>query len=429
MIFKHFRRKMIIAITCVLLLAVVYPASVSANPANTPAFTFLGMDRNIVNAGQSVTFTIRTVGATFVFANVGGVIVQGMRVGTATQAGQTSWQLTVNPILTQTVMIYANTTNTTDGAAAINIPIIVNDAVQPVPGQVSRHRIYSVTEVASTAANTVTLNVVTDAAAHSMWIRLGPDRYIRGTLVSRTPTQNNWQVTYRPSQFVSHSIQVSANHAYVADSFVVSQNFLVNLTAPAPAPSPTPTPATTAFISRTSISSSALNYGERATITVRTNLDATHVWAEVDNRTVNARRGASTATARTWTIEISPNRTQTITIYANTSNSTRGADTDTIRVTVRDAAPEINSVIIRNSLILFGQMTTIDVRTNAEVNYVWAIVDGRRVSGRRESSTSSTRTWVIDVSPERSQSIRVYANRQNHREQGADVFTVNVTVN
>jgi len=390
------------------------------------------MDRNIINMGQPITFTIRTVNTNFVFANVGGVIVQGTRLGTvatATPQGQTAWQLIVNPVASQTVRIYANTTNTATGAAFINIPVAVNaSAQQPMGQQSSRHRIYSVTETASTTPNTVTLNVVTDAAARSMWIRLGADRYILGTLVSQTPTQINWQVTYRPlGQFAAHYVQVSANHAYVADQFVVSQNFLVNPVAPAP--SPTPAPASTPFISRTSIASNALNFGERTTITVRTNLDVAHVWAEVDNRRVNARRGSSTATARTWTIDVSPNRTQTITIFANSTNSERGADTDSIRVTVRDSAPEIDSVVIRNSLILFGQMTTIDVRTNAEVNYVWAIVDGQRISGRRDSTSSNTRTWVIDVMPERSQSIRVYANRQNHREQGADVFTVNVTVN
>jgi len=415
-------------LVCVLLLAAIPPSSyVSASIGNTTAFTFLGVDRTVVNAGQTITFTIRTVGANAVFANTGGNFVHASRQTVAgAPAGQTSWQLTITPMSSHTVVIYANTAATLQGAASVTIPVTVTGGTsgilqggsQVVTNLGSPHRIYSITEVSSSTSGTITLRIVTDVASQHVWIRIGENQNLRATRVSNTATQRTWEVSYRPTRFVPHQIQVSANHAFVNDRSVVSQLFSVDLMA---------THSLSPLINRVSVSPSTVNRGERATITVRTNLDVAFVWAEVNGRDVNARRGSASATTRTWTIDVRPDRTQTVRVYANTENSVRGADVDTVRITVVDANPRIDSVVIRESLITWNQSTVIDVRTNADVEYVWAVVDGRRIYARREFSTLSTRTWTIDVRPERTQSIRVYGNAFDDSD-GADIFSVHVTV-
>ena len=414
-----------ISMVCIFLLAATFPFSVSATTAATPAFTFIGVDRVVVTAGQPITFTIRTINANAVFASTGGAFVHGVRQAAVGQANQATWLLTITPTVSQTVIIYANTSNIIEGAASVTLPITVNasTSINQPTGQVTtqsgRHQILSITEIPSRSTDTVTLRIVTDAAAQNVWLRLGENRNLQATRVSNTATQRTWEVSYRPARFVPHQVHISANHAFVNDAFATSQTFMVNLTAPVDQDHPQ--------ITRVSASPSNIVVGERSTITVRTNLDVTHVWAEVDGRQVNARRNTSSATTRSWTMDVSPNRTQTISVYANTSNSVHGADRDSIRITVVETDPRINSMSIRDSLIEWGQWTVIDVNTNNDVEHVWAMVDGRRVNARRQSSNNRNQTWTIDVSPDRSQTIRVYANAFNN-DQGADVFSVRVNV-
>ena len=431
--FKSFMSKMM-ALACVMfLMASISPVTVSAND-DIAAFTFLGVDRTAITAGQNINFTIRTVGAAFVFAEVGGTRVPGVMQGGDVATRQASWNLTVNPTATQNVIIYANTVNAVEGAASVSIPITVQGAgvaqqpvppspVQPPQGQ-ARHRIYSITETPAPRAESVTLSIVTDAGSGYVWISPEANRYIRASRVSQSGNQSTWEVTYTPRQFGRHQVTVSANAAYVLDQFVVSETFAVELAAPY-------VPTARAAINRANANPSTVGSGDRTTITVTTNLDVEFVWAEVDGRRVNARGVRGSATTRTWELDVRPDRTQQVRVFANTTDSTSGAATSDVRITVRDETARIIRATAQRNVIDQGEWTTIEVRTNTDVENVWAMVDGQRVNARRGSTASGNREreWTIEVRPNRlgNNSIRIYASTTNH-ERDADTTTVNIRV-
>ncbi|MCL2400168.1 MAG: hypothetical protein FWC91_10580 [Defluviitaleaceae bacterium] len=420
--FKSFKSKLT-AMICVFLVVAAYPVSMATLSGANASFTSFSVDRTVVNAGQSVTFNATTFGASFVFASVGGQLIPGTMQGIDSATGLTTWLLTINPAQSQTVIVYANSANVVAGASIVSIPITVNgtEGFVSSTGQ-GVHHIYSITETEASQPNTVTLTIVTNAAPQFVWAHIGGGRYVQANRISQTASQATWEMSYRPPQYVAHTIEVSANHAYIIDETIVSQSFSVALAAPfVPLVSD-------ASISRVTISPSTVDYRGRATITVRTNHEAEHVWAEVDGRRVNATRGSTTATLRNWTIEVRPDETQTITVYANTTNDTQGADTETVRVTVREEQPRITNLSLTRNSIRPGEWTTINITTNNEVEHVWANVDGTRRNASRESSTSNTRTWRIDIQPNNSQQITVYANRTNNNS-GADSDRISVNVN
>jgi hypothetical protein len=414
-------------------LVVVSPTSLLAF-GDIAAFTFVGVDRTTVNEGQPVTFTARTVNAITLFATVNGDTVVGTVQDIDHMTGHATWSLTVIPVQSQTVVVHANNINAFDGAATASFPINVQGGVQgggtgvvqpgvPVPlPQPTGHQIFDIQETPAPGPDTVTLTIVTNETPGEVWIVADGYRFHRATLVSEGAGQRTWTVSYNPSLYVRHQVQVSANHAYVLDHYVVSQNFDVNLAAPyVPY-----VPAAVASINRVNASPATVNTGDRTTITVVTNRDTEFVWAEVDDRRVNARRGNRSATTQSWTMEVSPARTQTVIVYANTENISQGAVTDSVRITVQEARPRIYNARLDRTQIERDQWTTIDIRTNVEVEHVWAIVDGRRENARRGSIVSGERTWVLDIRPEYTQTITVFANITN---TDRDAYTTTVRVN
>jgi hypothetical protein len=420
--FKGLKHKTL-AMICVFALLASYPITLSANVGTPAAFTFFGMSSTNVTAGQPINFTIRTTGANFVFADVGGVTVSGVMQGQPDHTGQVTWGLSISPMTTQTVLIYANAFHGLEGAAVISVPVTVGAAVAQQPQvpqapQHPTHRIYSITEVDATRPNSVSLRIVTDDEAEHVWVVPEANRYLPASRVSGE--RNVWEINYVPRQFVPHQVQVNANRAYQIDQFIATENFTVNLTAPF-------VRQVQPNIGRASISPATINTGERSTISIRTNLDVEYVWAEVDGRRVDARRGTATTTNRNWTIDIRPERTQEVRVHANSTNTTQGAITETVRVTVRDEEPTIRSASIGSNHVWHGQGTRIDLQTNNEVRYVWAIVDGSRVNGRRDGGTGNNRNWIIDIHPTHNQTIRVYA-LSTDRERDGDSRTFSITV-
>jgi len=250
------------------------------------------------------------------------------------------------------------------------------------------------------------------------------------TSTSRDGAQRTWTVSYRPSQTGTHQVTVNANNVWQLGGRQATRTHTVENVAPY-VPTPTVTPSSTT-ITRTSASPSTVRRGNRSTITVRTSRDVQYVWAMVDGRRVNARRGQLSAAHANWTVDVRPDRTQSITVYANTSNSATGAATDTVRITVSgDAYARISSVTptsINLTRLGAGSANTITVRTNAETNYVWAMVNDSRVQGTRVSTGDGEREWEIVVHPQWNQPIRVYAHTRNSNSDGNAVTrNVNVT--
>ena len=439
--FKGFKSKTMAISLCLFLLMAAFPASLSA-AVNVPAFVSVEVNNTSVNAGHGVTFTIRTVGANYLFADTGGTVpVIGERQGAADAAGRTSWSLSFNPTSNQRVVVYANAVNAMEGAATITIPINVVHAAglpqQPTPlppqGQ-GVHRIVSVTEIEATQPNSVNLRIVTDDAAQVVWISPSPGRYMQAARVAGS--LNTWEIQYRPQTFTPHQLQVSANHAYIVDDNMATQNVSIALSAPFVAP------VIPIAITRLSASPSTIDDGGRTDISVRTTGDVRYVWATINGSRVNARGSgaAGAAGVRTWEfLNVRPNDTQTIRVYANTTDSTTGAVSDSVRVTVRDAVqePRINSASANPSSIRWqggwDESSTIEVRTNPEVTHVWARVDGgRQAYGTRVSSSGSEHRWEIIVRASYfqgpgSRNVTVYANTSSSTS-GAATRNVNISV-
>ncbi|MCL2400958.1 MAG: hypothetical protein FWC91_14610, partial [Defluviitaleaceae bacterium] len=252
-------------------------------------------------------------------------------------------------------------------------------------------RIYSIAETPAPAPNTVKLTVITGASSNYVWIQLEGTRYVKGNLVSQTATQRTWEIVYRPTNYTSHTAQISANHAYILDDKVVFQMFPVTLSAPFV------NPANPVIHSATARQTNLI-LGETTTIAVETNTDADYVWAEVDGRRVNARRTNTSAVSshvRTWTINIRPEESQIVEVYARASGIGQETTGPGVNIRVNEAVPE--AIILRASAssenIIQGDSTTITVRTNSDTTHVWAEVDGRRVNARRQSSSSTVITW------------------------------------
>ena len=415
--FKRFKNKLI-ALMCLSLLAASLPITLAAE-ANA-SFTFFSVDRTSTTVGQTVNFTIRTAGANFVFADVGGTAIS------ATSTGQQSWTLSVNPAVTGNVTVHANTTNDRNGSATITVPITVaaggGTAHIPTAPTGQQHQIFSIQETEAPAANMVTLTIVTDDRVNDVWISES-GRYILGTRTGTSGNQSTWTVTYRPSRYVAHTVQVSANHAYVLDNRVATQTVQVNLTAPF-------VPQIAPAIQSTSLSQSTINDGARTTLTVRTNLDVEFVWAEVDGRRVNLRRGTATAHLRSWTVEIRPDRTQTIPVFANHTDTSSGAVTDSVRVTVRDdrddgrGNPRI--IDVSRTRVNINDSVWIEIETNSDVTHVWAMVDGSRRNADRIGSGSGNRRWEVRVEPNTFEDIIIHANNSSST---AGAVTRRITVN
>jgi|GEM_PF-3973848 len=140
------------------------------------------------------------------------------------------------------------TQTTANNAAPINIQVPYTTA------QV----IHSIAEIPANAPNMVTLSIITGANSNFVWGQVEGDRYIMATLQAESLTNRTWHISYRPTHFTSHTINISANHAYIIDEQQTTSTFQVMLSAPfrfvpptnpppwlAPRPRPTPHPTGT----------------------------------------------------------------------------------------------------------------------------------------------------------------------------------------
>lgn len=302
-----------------------------------------------------------------------------------------------------------------------------NQVNTPCPA-VENQRIYSIAEVSAPFPESVRLSVVTGESSNYVWVQFEGNRYVQGTIVSEIGNQRFWEIVYRPIHFTSHTVKVGANHAYILDDYLVGQIFQILLSAPFVRPA-------NPQIASVSVRQSNLVLGETTTITVSTNADVEHVWAEVDGRRINARRtnaSAGSVAVRLWSINIRPHESQTIIVFAVARDSKQDPVSRDVTIRVNESVPEaiITRAYATPENIIAGDYTTINVRTNSDTTHVWAEVDGRRVNARRVStarSFTSTVTWELKVSPRESQQITVFAGTRNN-DRYADTQRVRVNV-
>ncbi|MCL2400733.1 MAG: hypothetical protein FWC91_13435, partial [Defluviitaleaceae bacterium] len=138
--------------------------------------------------------------------------------------------------------------------------------------------------------------------------------------------------------------------------------------------------------------------GDSTTITVRTNSDTTHVWAEVDGRRVNARRQSSSSTVITWTIEVRPQEGQQVSVFAGTRNNNHD-DMQRVRINVRNESASIRDTWAE--MVSDGRVR-VTVITNTAAEWVDIAIPGRPSVLSAASSTSSDSnevTWTFYFSP------------------------------
>lgn len=434
---KSIKAKVIAALMCAVLVAVSMPLSLSVQatsppPITTPAFTMARVDRTTVEAGQSVTLMLRTVNATQVTVRVNDVVQQATQGDFIPATGEQNWSISFTPNDTQIVPVHARAAHT-DNAAEVSIPITVTGAVAPAPEQPAappavpgQHVIHEVAEIQATGRNVVTLQVITDDGVNYVWVGpLGPDQFARGERQSSADGRSTWTVTYRPPGNARHEVTVAANAEFVLDHRMASQTYDVRLRHPYVPPE---RPAD-AGIQRISANPTTIRPGQQAALTVRTGRDVAYVWAMVDGRRVNARRD----NLHSWTVNVRPERTQNITVYANTENDAAGAATDTIRLEVREVANvRITDVTpSQTNNLIIGQSISIEVITNLEAEYVWAVAGGATVRAvRRETRTNSIVWEIRNVMPPGvgTNTIDIYANIENRVTDDAHRQRVTVTV-
>ena len=173
---------------------------------------------------------------------------------------------------------------------------------------------------------------------------------------------------------------------------------------------------------------------------VVTGSGATNVWVHHSgNSWPQGVRVSGDANTQTWHVTLRNiaqwNQPQSVQVSANTGFFTGGATNLNHTITFSHIfVPPPNPQILLNptanpASIHVGESTTLQVMTNAEVGFVWAMVDGNRRDGTLiAGQVAGTRTWSIpNVSPNATGNIVVHANTTN-TATGAVTRNVHVTV-
>jgi len=316
----------------------VFPLTASAASTSGAAFTRYAMSATQITPGQSISFTVNTTSAAnyvYVYSNVDGITTSGLLTNTL-DSGEKVWSVTASPKVSQNITVYASATQeltSSTSAATLQIPVTVS-GTQGGTGTEGYGvgsagvAVNGITE--SRTGSNVTLTVRTDAQANNVWVKFDGDRFVQGRpTASGSENEKVWTIVFRPSQ--AQTVTVSANTRYQTNGATnVSHNVMSASTA---------VTRGTAVINSVSVSPSSaqISYNGSATLTIRTNAETDYVWVDYDNAESDARISSETRTSKTWTVRVSPDRTQTINIYANSGDqTTSGAARRTQRITVSD---------------------------------------------------------------------------------------------
>ena len=390
---NNFKHKLAIAVVGVLLI-MAFPATAHAS---TAAITAFSVDRSSISAGQAVTFSLTTTEqVNFVFADVGGTRVQGVR-----QLGN-NWHLVVSPATTQNVTIVAGPTNSATNAATVTVPITVaagtnvthgvNSPGATFPGGTGPLAIHSIIETPAVRDGHVQLTVVTGPGVNEVWVRFDGNLFRRGQeqIALRTNTARTWTIDFHPQNRTTQNLQVGANTVYSFAGATVHNHTLALAAAHAH--------PTTSVIEDITVANRDTTLGGQTTFTIRTNMDAEYVWiTDADGVRYNATRTDSLI-FRTWTVSFSPQRTGSILVHANNTDTFAGAATRSEHVTVR-----ANNARILNASASWVEGTSnsvyVQVTTNQFGGRVWIeLPDGRRPMLTHQSGTGpNNRIWSAEV--------------------------------
>ena len=262
--------------------------------------------------------------------------------------------------------------------------------------------IHSIEETPPHATRYVQLTVVTGIGANEVWVQFDGNRFRRGQEVVdlRTSNTKTWEITFRPNQWISQSVQVSANHAYVVTG-AVTQSYMLTLSSPF-------VPPAEPRITRAHVANRNISYGGQATLEITTPQDINYVWVlDANNNRHYASRTRHTATTQIWTVHFRPGRSGSVAVYANFTRTTENAARRTEHITVgtRQHATIVSSTARRDwgtsGIHWIDSTITVHVTTNHAAERVWVVMpDGSSHTLTRQSGGSGTenRVWSLTFS-------------------------------
>jgi len=307
----------------------------------------------------------------------------------------------------------------------------------------------------------INLVVQTNTATTHVFADMGNVRTqgVRSHTVSGVVT---WVVTLQPALGTTE-VRVFANTANnitgavsltIPITVTSGQTLPPVTTAPTTTPPPTLPPAggnvqhaPLAVVSITEIPALAAN---QVRLEIVTGTGTNNVWVRTATSTINpntnlnvmyrqATRVSHTANTITWQVSLTHLQPwhQTVRVSANTAFVVDGATN--VNYVLQHTAPFVaaatpfifaNTVAANPPQLVPGGSSNITLTTNADVNYVWATVNGVRVNAVRTNPTAAAnalRNWSLTVAPNATGMITVFANATN-TPTGAVNHGITITV-
>lgn len=359
--------------------------------------------KNPVSSDETVTLTVKTNSAVnYIWVSYDNISANASHQSTDS-SGVKTWTVNIKPSKTQTVTVYANAAQSVTGAAIRNFDITVNTTVTLNSASVSKSSI--------NADETVTLTVKTNSAASYVWIAYDSTTVNASHQSTDASGVKTWTVTLKPAKTQTMTAYANTKQS---SSGAASRNVDITVNAAAIINSVTP-------------SKSSISANETVTLTVKTNSAASYVWVTYDSATANAsHQSTDSYGVKTWTVAIKPSKTQTMTVYANTKQTTSGAAVKNQAVTV-DSTVKLISTSASRTTVSAGDSITVTAKTNALTNYVWVDTGSDSVEMNFTGTDSSgNKNWTMTYYPQKTQSVSVYAGVSRWGKDA--VSSINITV-
>lgn len=380
-------------------------ATTPAPPPAQPTIYGASLSKETVVLNEAAVLTVKTNSAVnYVWVNYDGSN-NAATYQSSDSSGSKIWTLSCYPAKSQNMTVYAGSSQTLTGAASKSVYVTVNTVSAVISSVTSSKSTVNVDEE-------VTLTVKTNSAANYVWV--GYDNTSVNASYQSTDSSGvkTWTVVVKPSK--TQTMTVYANAAQSPAS-AASRNFdiIVNVAA---------------AVNSVTSSKTSINEDESVTLTVKTNSVASYVWIVYDNTNISAlHQSTDSSGVKTWTATFKPSRTQTMTVYANTRQSSSGAAVRNFDITVNSAVV-INSITPSKSSIAANETVTLTVKTNSAASYVWVAYDSATVNASYQSTDSSgVKTWTVSMKPSKTQTLAVYANTKQ-TTTGATVKNQSITV-
>ena len=404
---SRFKKKVFLIM---LMMSFLFPHTlISLNAEEAPMLLGTGLEAASIYEGTVIMVSIATTtAARYVYIEVDGQ-AQGVSYHSTRPDGNYLWVASIAPSYTQDVVIYANTTNSLQGAEQTTRTIAVT------PRNIAIERIENAKEAFS-RGEAVSVNIYTNNQVSVVWAMTAAGNYKRATLVGDEPSGARLFNILLPLN-ESQTIRISANTEYSSRGAITRDHNVVVVNPPAQ--------ITNLTANRTTIIA-----GDSVNFTITTNLEAAYVWTNINGTAMDATLQRTSANSRTWVLTASPTSTQDVVFYANEVRNELNASTRTQNIIVSAQSASITSASATRSNVSAtpNQVTyTITAQTPVSVNFVWATV-GTETVDLTSTTSGQVKTWIAHVQRSSTAtpltSIMVYAGTQNRVQENSRNVTV-----